>query len=64
MPEVLRPYLRGQPDFYEYTKELPKDSTSMKVKGKTDKGPKPKIQPASTNVDGEVSKLATANIQS
>lgn len=65
VPEVLRPYLRGQPEFFEYTKELPKDSTSMKVKGKTDKGPKSKIEPASTDVNGEVSeKLATANIKS
>lgn len=47
MPEVLRPYIRGAPEFFEYTKELPKDSTSLKVKGKTDKGAKPKIEPAS-----------------
>ncbi|KAI9790375.1 MAG: Cytosolic seryl-tRNA synthetase [Peltula sp. TS41687] len=66
VPEVLRPYLRGQPEFFEYTKELPKDSTSMKVKGKTDKGPKPKIEPASstTDVNGEISeKLAAAKIK-
>lgn len=45
VPEVLRPYIRGSPEFFEYTKDLPKDSTSLKVKGKTDKGPKPKIPP-------------------
>ena len=55
MPEVLRPYIRGQPEFFEYTKELPKDSTSLKVKGKADKGAKPKIQPAA-DVDDKTSK--------
>ncbi|KAI7626127.1 Serine--tRNA ligase, partial [Hortaea werneckii] len=36
VPEVLRKYIPGQPDFLPYTKELPKDSTSLKAKGKAD----------------------------
>lgn len=46
MPEVLKPYLRGSPEFFEYTAELPKDSTSLKVKGKAEKAAKPKVEPA------------------
>lgn len=42
MPEVLRKYIPGQPDFLPYTKELPKDSTSLKAKGAAP-GPKTKI---------------------
>ncbi|KAI7461318.1 Serine--tRNA ligase, partial [Hortaea werneckii] len=36
VPEVLRKYIPGQPDFLPYTKELPKDSTSLKAKGKAE----------------------------
>ena len=36
IPEVLRKYIPGQPEFLPYTKELPKDSTSLKAKGKAD----------------------------
>lgn len=41
VPEVLRPYMPGTPDFIPFTKELPKDSTSFqksdpKAKGKVD----------------------------
>lgn len=42
VPEVLRPYIKGQPEFIPYTKELPKDSTSKKAKGTAEtKGGKP-----------------------
>ncbi|WEW56299.1 Cytosolic seryl-tRNA synthetase [Emydomyces testavorans] len=34
VPEVLRKYIPGQPEFLPYTKELPKDTTSQKVKAK------------------------------
>ncbi len=58
MPEVLRPYIRGSPEFIEYTKELPKDSTSLKVKGISDKGAKSKIQPPTTDAtDGAKEKM-------
>ncbi|GAB7347973.1 hypothetical protein MBLNU459_g5476t1 [Dothideomycetes sp. NU459] len=44
VPEVLRKYIPGQPAFLPYTKDLPKDSTSLKAKGdaKT-KQPGPKV---------------------
>ncbi|CAG8024445.1 unnamed protein product [Penicillium salamii] len=32
VPEVLRKYIPGQPEFLPYTKELPKDTTSSKAK--------------------------------
>ncbi|KAB8416377.1 hypothetical protein FH972_024896 [Carpinus fangiana] len=32
VPEVLRKYIPSQPEFLPYTKELPKDSTSTKLK--------------------------------
>ena len=32
VPEVLRKYIPGAPEFIEYTRELPKDSTSNKAK--------------------------------
>lgn len=38
VPEVLRKYIPGAPEFLPYTKELPKDSTSTKAKGKAQKG--------------------------
>lgn len=34
VPEPLRKYIPGAPEFLPYTKELPKDTTSQKVKGK------------------------------
>lgn len=36
VPEVLRKYIPGQPEFLPYVKELPKDSTSLKAKGKAE----------------------------
>ena len=45
VPEVLRKYIPGQPEFLPYVKELPKDSTSLKAKGKAAdaKGGTPKL---------------------
>lgn len=45
VPEPLRKYIPGAPDFIPYTKDLPKDSTSQKVKGK------PSAKPAATPSD-------------
>jgi seryl-tRNA synthetase len=45
VPNPLRKYLPGTPEFIPFTKELPKDSTSQKVKGKVDKAPKPIVAP-------------------
>jgi seryl-tRNA synthetase len=43
VPEPLRKYLPGSPEFIPFTKELPKDTTSQKAKGKVEKAPKPKV---------------------
>lgn len=45
VPSVLRKYIPGQPEFLPYVKELPKDSTSLKAKGKAAdaKGGVPKL---------------------
>jgi seryl-tRNA synthetase len=45
VPEVLRKYIPGQPEFLPFVKELPKDSTSLKAKGKAEMkgGSAPKI---------------------
>lgn len=40
MPEPLRKYLPGAPEFIEFTKELAKDSTSQKVLAKREKSNK------------------------
>ncbi|PBP17440.1 hypothetical protein BUE80_DR011803 [Diplocarpon rosae] len=46
VPEPLRKYLPGTPEFLPFTKELPKDTTSQKAKGKAGKEvPKPKMAP-------------------
>ncbi|MCJ1485598.1 Cytosolic seryl-tRNA synthetase [Schaereria dolodes] len=40
VPEVLRKYIPGSPELIEYTRELPKNTTSQKAKGKAS-GPLP-----------------------
>ena len=52
VPQVLRKYIPGQPEFLPYVKELPKDSTSLKAKGKAEmsKGGKAPVVPG----EGEV----------
>lgn len=45
VPEPLRKYLPGAPEFLPFTKELPKDTTSQKAKGKVEKTPKPNVAP-------------------
>jgi seryl-tRNA synthetase len=46
VPEVLRKFLPGSPDFIPFSKELPKDTTSAKAKGKADKGAKATVAAA------------------
>ncbi|KAL2219731.1 seryl-tRNA synthetase [Thermoascus aurantiacus ATCC 26904] len=41
VPEPLRKYIPGAPEFLPYTKELPKESTSQKVKGNQNQRPDP-----------------------
>ena len=55
MPDVLRKYIPGAPEFIPYTKELPKDSTSQKSKGKGDGSAKQKIEAA---IDQAADKIA------
>ncbi|MCJ1321049.1 Cytosolic seryl-tRNA synthetase [Xylographa vitiligo] len=43
VPEVLRKYIPGAPEFIEYSRELPKDSTSQKTKGEAG-GAKTKVR--------------------
>jgi len=45
VPEPLRKYLPGAPEFIPFSKELSKDTTSQKAKGKVEKAAKPKIAP-------------------
>ncbi|KAF7957550.1 hypothetical protein EAE96_003127 [Botrytis aclada] len=45
VPEPLRKYLPGAPEFIAFSKELPKDTTSQKAKSKVEKAPKPKVAP-------------------
>ncbi|KAI0592979.1 seryl-tRNA synthetase [Biscogniauxia sp. FL1348] len=46
VPEPLRKYLPGAPEFIPFARELPKDTTSQKAKAKADKGAKPKAAAA------------------
>lgn len=56
VPEVLRKWMPDEVDFIPYTKELPKDSTSNKAKGKAP-GPKPKVPPAVKETTQGVEKM-------
>ena len=58
VPEPLRKYLPGAPDFIPYTKELPKDSTSQKARGKTEKGAKQKAPAAADATTAAVQQAA------
>lgn len=60
MPEPLRKYLPGAPDFIPFTKELPKDTTSQKQKTKESKASKPKeaAKTAAGTAADAVSKVA------
>ncbi|CAK7217846.1 Cytosolic seryl-tRNA synthetase [Sporothrix bragantina] len=60
IPEPLRKYLPGAPDFLPFTKELPKDSTSQKKAKSAEKGAKPKVAAAAGAVAAEVTKAADA----
>jgi seryl-tRNA synthetase len=44
VPEPLRKYIPGMPEFIPYTRDLPKDSTSQKLKGRS--GTKPSAIPS------------------
>ncbi|KAI0167055.1 seryl-tRNA synthetase [Hypoxylon sp. FL1284] len=50
VPEPLRKYIPGTPDFIPFSKELPKDTTSAKAKAKAEKGAKQKVAAAGAAV--------------
>jgi seryl-tRNA synthetase len=56
VPEVLRKYIPGNPEFIEYTRELPKDTTSAKAKDKAP-GPKPKVPPPRKTATDQMAEL-------
>ncbi|KAK7708489.1 Cytosolic seryl-tRNA synthetase [Diaporthe eres] len=60
VPEPLRKYMPGAPEFIPFTKELPKDSTSQKQKAKENKASKPKdaAKGAAGAAAGAVEKVA------
>lgn len=58
VPEVLRKWMPDEIAFIPYTKELPKDSTSNKAKGKAT-GAKPKVPPPENVAE---MKMAQVNI--
>lgn len=57
MPEPLRKYLPGAPEFIPFTKELPKVSTSQRAKGKAEKAPKPIVAPVGDGATEAAEKL-------
>ncbi|KAI1398128.1 seryl-tRNA synthetase [Hypoxylon fuscum] len=57
VPEPLRKYLPGAPEFIPFTKELPKDTTSAKAKAKAEKGVKQKVAAAGDAVAAAGEKL-------
>ncbi|KAI9785033.1 MAG: Cytosolic seryl-tRNA synthetase [Geoglossum umbratile] len=60
VPEVLRKYIPGSPEFIGFTKELPRDTTSQKLKGKAERTA-PKAKPGEP-VEGPTSKMASLGI--
>jgi seryl-tRNA synthetase len=59
---VLRKYLPGEPAFIKFTKELPKDTTSQKAKGKVEKVPKPKVAPVGGGATETAEKLKNMEV--
>ncbi|KAI0379967.1 seryl-tRNA synthetase [Hypomontagnella monticulosa] len=57
VPEPLRKYLPGAPEFIPFAKELPKDTTSAGGKAKADKGVKQKVADAGAAVADAGEKL-------
>lgn len=64
VPEVLRKYIPGSPDFIPYTKELPKDSTSNKGKSKAASAKTPAAAGSTTTAKAtEVASAASGQVQ-
>ena len=56
VPEVLRKWIPGGLDFIPYTKDLPTDTTSNKVKGKAP-GPKAQVPASTKDAAGKLESL-------
>ena len=56
VPKVLQKWMPDEIDFIPYTKELPKDSTSNKAKGKAP-APKTKLQPPVQDAASKLEKM-------
>lgn len=62
IPEPLRKYLPGAPEFIPFTKELPKGTTSQKVKAKADNAPKTKVAKPGDTPDQVAEKLKETKV--
>jgi seryl-tRNA synthetase len=62
VPEPLRKYLPGAPEFIPFTKELPKETTSQKAKGKVENAPKPKVAPVGGGATEATEKLKNLKV--
>lgn len=62
IPEPLRKFLPGAPEFIPFTKELPKGSTSQKVKAKADNGAKTKVTNPGDTPDQVADKLKETKV--
>lgn len=56
VPEVLRKYIPGAPETIKYTRELPKDTTSLKAKGRA-AGPRTQVAPLVGEAAEKIGKL-------
>jgi seryl-tRNA synthetase len=63
VPEPLRKYLPGASAFIPFTKDLPKDSTSLKVKGKVEKAPKLVVAPVGQGATEAADKLKNLDLK-
>jgi seryl-tRNA synthetase len=63
VPEPLRKYLPGAPEFIPFSKELPKDTTSQKAKQKAPKEAKAKIATVNPPKPEEAEKIKNLKIE-
>jgi seryl-tRNA synthetase len=57
VPEPLRKYLPGAPEFIPFSKELPRDSTSQRAKGKVEKAQRQTFSPTNGDAAEAADKL-------
>lgn len=59
---MLRKYLPGAPEFIPFSKELPKNTTSQKVKAKSAQAPKTKVAAPGDTPEQVAEKLKEAKV--